>query len=171
MRTETTLATLVLHLQSNCGDMLDACGKAGVSMFFVAQWRKDDKKVDEVLKEAEALGVQCLVSAAIHRGVRGVDEDVYYKGVVVGQKKNYSDTLLNSLLKAKVPEFATGEGGGAHVTVNVANIMPRPDNYEDWLAMKSSTDKHLAEQKLLEQAEDAVFETVEPENIFKGIEL
>jgi hypothetical protein len=53
--------------------------------------------------------------------------------------------LLTTLLKAKVPEFATGgDGPSGGVTVNVANIMPRASTYEDWLAMKNETLKHLS---------------------------
>lgn len=140
MRTEETLATLVFRLQENCGDMLEACQRTGVSLMFVNQWRKDDQKVNETLQEAAQVGTQMLVSAAIQRGVHGVEDDVYYKGVVVGQKKNYSDSLLTTLLKAKIPEFQKdAEGSGTHVTVNVANLMPRAANYDEWLAMKQST--------------------------------
>lgn len=140
MRTELTLSALVSRLQENCGDMLDACKAVGVSLIFVNQWRKDDKQVNERLTEAERVGTQGLVSEAIRRGVRGHDEDVYFKGEVVGSRKVFSDGLLQSLLKAKIPEFSKdGESSGAHVTVNIANVMPRATNYTEWLAMKQAT--------------------------------
>lgn len=140
MRTQQTLEALKTELQRNCGDRLAACQTVGVSLIFVNQWCKDDTKVAEELLEAERVGTQGLVSAAIQRAVRGVDEDVYYQGEVVGTKTNYSDSLLTTLLKAKVPEFAKDADGAARgVTVNIANIMPRADNYEQWLAMKQAT--------------------------------
>lgn len=140
MRTEMTLSMLVEQLQRNCGDTLAACRAVGVSLIFVQQWRKDDPKVHEALLEAERVGTQGLVSAAIQRAVHGVEEDVYYKGEVVGQHKKYSDGLLTTLLKAKIPEFAGGEGGSpVSVNVNIANIMPRAESYEAWLAMKEKT--------------------------------
>ena len=140
MRTEFTLAALESELQRNCGDDLAAAVAVGVSLIFVNTWRKDDPKVDTRLTEAARVGTQGLVSAAIQRAVHGVEEDVYYKGEVVGQKTNYSDGLLQTLLKAKVPEFAKdAEGSGPTVNVNIANIMPRAANYEQWLAMKSQT--------------------------------
>lgn len=140
MRTENTLNLLVGALQVNCGDILAACKAVGVSLIFVNQWRKDDKQVNEALTEAERVGAQGLVSAAIQRAVRGVEEDVYFKGEVVGQKTNYSDSLLTTLLKAKIPEFAKdAEGGGVHVNVQVANLMPRANSYEEWLTMKAQT--------------------------------
>lgn len=140
MRNDLTLNALATELQRNCGDTLAACKAVGVSLIFVNQWRKDDKKVDEALTEAERVGTQGLVSAAIQRAVHGIEKDVYFKGIVVGQQTEYSDGLLQTLLKAKVPEFAKeNEGGGSHVTVQIANIMPRADNYADWLAMKDQT--------------------------------
>lgn len=166
MRTEATLEILESELQRNCGDILAACRSAGVSLVFVEQWRKDDKKVAERLLESERVGTQGLVSAAIQRGVHGVDKGVYYKGELVDTEKVYSDSLLTTLLKAKVPEFAKdAEGGGGGVTVNIANIMPRADNYEQWLSMKQATLAKPLEQ--IEHIEDAVFEEV----AFKGIDL
>lgn len=169
MRTEMVLEALKRELQLNCGDMLAACKASGVSLIFVNQWRKDDIKVNEALTEAENVGVQGLVSAAIRRGVHGVEEDVYYKGLVVGQKINYSDGLLTTLLKAKVQEFAKdGESGGTSVTVNVG-LMPRATNYDQWLEMKTST---LAATAIPLPAPDTPIEDAEFTAVpFAGIEL
>lgn len=169
MRSEMTLALLETQLQSNCGDILAACRSVGVSLVFVNQWRKDDSKVHERLTEAERVGTQGLISAAIQRGVHGVEKGIYYKGERVDSERVYSDTLLTTLLKAKVPEFAKdgeGGGGGGGVTVNIANIMPRATNYDEWLAMKQNT---LAPpvQALPQIVEDAEYEEI----AFKGIAL
>jgi hypothetical protein len=183
MRNELTLTALENELQRNCGDDLAACRVVGVSLMFVNTWRNDDKDVDKRLTEAARVGTQGLISAAIQRGVHGYEEDVYYKGEVVGQKKVYSDGLLTTLLKAKVPEFGKeAEGGGVNVQVNVANIMPRADNYEQWLAMKDQTinrslpapdtNRDMSLEALgrvmCEPPIDAEFVEVKP---FKGIEL
>lgn len=150
MRTEVTLTGICAALQRNCGDRYEACREVGVSLIFLDTWERDDAEVAKRIQEAERVGTMGLVSAAIKRGVHGVEEDVYYKGEVVGQKTNYSDSLLTTLLKAKRPEFAKdGEGAGTNVVVNVANIMPRADSYEQWLTMKQQT---------LAPAKDAVIE-------------
>lgn len=169
MRNEATLTALCSELQRNCGDELAACKAVGVSLIFVNQWRKDDKEVDKQLREAERVGTQGLVSAAIRRAVHGVEEDVYYKGEVVGQKTNYSDGLLQTLLKAKVPEFAKDGDSAPTVNVNIANLMPRANSYEQWLAMKDQT---LAPKALPApvEAEYAVIEDVR-ESVFAGIDL
>lgn len=140
MRSEFTLAALCNELQQNFGDELAAARTVGVSLVFVNQWAKDDPKVKEALAEAARVGTQGLYTAAVQRGVVGVEEDVYYKGVVVGQKVNYSDSLLGKLMEAKLPEFRKGADASApSVTVNIANVMPRANNYQEWLAMKQQT--------------------------------
>lgn len=168
MRNETTMNALATELQRNCGDTLAAAKAVGVSLIFVNQWRKDDKLVDDALTEAERVGTQGLVSAAIERAVKGIDEDVYYRGLVVGSRKNYSDGLLQTLLKAKVAEFAKeNESAGVSVTVQVANVMPRAANYTEWLAMKDQT----VNRSLPAPSTDDVIEAEFTERVFEGINL
>lgn len=138
MRNQATLDKLADQLTSNCGDWLSAARTCGVSLQFVQQWMKDDPTTRELLQEAAQVGTQGLVSAAIQRAVHGVEKGVYYKGVKVDTELQYSDTLLTTLLKAKVEEFKQNDAAPA-VTVNIANLMPRASNYEEWLAMKTST--------------------------------
>lgn len=67
--------------------------------------RKDDNtEFLERWAEAKELGKQSLRDEIQRRAVLGVEEDVYYKGQVVGQKKVYSDTLLIFQAKAVMPE-------------------------------------------------------------------
>lgn len=172
MRTEMTLSLLVSELQSNCGDMLSACQRVGVSLIFVNQWRKDDKIIDEQLREAERVGVQGLVSEAIRRAVHGTEKGVYYKGAKVDTELQYSDGLLQTLLKAKIPEFAKdAEGSNVHLNVNIANVMPRATNYDEWLSMKQATLAPPPEALPAPdpQVVDAEFAEIEP--LFGGISL
>jgi DNA-binding transcriptional regulator YdaS (Cro superfamily) len=173
MRNELMLTALEAELQRNCGDMLAAAQACGVSLIFVNQWAKDDAKVAERLKEAANVGTQGLVSAAIKRAVHGVDEDVYFKGEVVGAKRVYSDGLLQTLLKAKVPEFSKdGESSGTNVTVNIANVVPRAENYEQWLAMKQATlAKPPAQIEAPIEAEYVEVVPVQADNALAGLGL
>ena len=139
MRTEETLARLCEQLQLNCGDTLAAARACGVSLIFVNQWRKDDPDANERLTEAALVGTQGLVSEAIRRAVHGVDKGVYYKGELVDTQKEYSDSLLTTLLKAKVDDFKGSDSSTPQLTVNIANLMPRAANYDEWLAMKDRT--------------------------------
>lgn len=174
MRNEATLAAIATELQRNCGDALAACKAVGVSLLFMNQWRKDDKEVDARFKEAEQVGTQGLVSAAIQRAVHGVQKGIYYKGEKVDTEMVYSDGLLTTLLKAKVPEFAKdAEGGGVHVNVNVANLMPRADNYEQWLEMKAQTLARPTEALPAPSDEviEAEYEEITPTSVFAGVQL
>lgn len=155
MRTEVTLAGICAALQRNCGDPYEACREVGVSLIFLEQWCKDDPKVAERVQEAERVGTAGLYSAAVQRAVKGVEKGVYFKGARVDTETVYSDSLLSLLLKAKRPEFAKdAEGAGTTVNVNVANIMPRADSYEQWLQMKTATLAPPAQQVIEAEYEE-----------------
>lgn len=141
MRTQATLDALVQALQVNCGDRFDACKRVLVSPMFLAQWCKDDKDVADQIIEAERVGALSLQSAAIQRAVHGVEKGVYYKGDRVDTEIQYSDGLLTTLLKGRLPEIYGGEEqrGNTFNGPTQINIMPRANSYEEWLAMKDAT--------------------------------
>ncbi len=105
--------------------------KVGVHRETVRKHLKSDEKFAMAFEEAMAYFRESLVAEAVRRGVKGVDEPVYNRGVRVmdvhpddaerlaeleaaGEKprmkpasvRRYSDSLLQSLLKAHLPEFA-----------------------------------------------------------------
>ncbi len=140
MRTDEKLAEICDQLRQTCGDLHGSARRAGVSLDFVANWIKDDREAASKIEEAQRVGYMGLESAAIQRGVHGVDKAVYYKGEVVGSEKVYSDALLSKLLEARVPAYKKGEQ--SQNTFNgptQINIMPRAENFDQWLEMKKST--------------------------------
>lgn len=140
-RTQATLDAIVQTLQVNCGDLFDACKRCMVSPVFVRQWMKDDKDVAATITEAERVGALALQSEAIRRAVHGVEKGVYFKGEQVDTEIVYSDGLLTTLLKGRMAETFGGEDQRS-ATFNgptQINIMPRAENYEDWLRMKDAT--------------------------------
>jgi hypothetical protein len=148
------LDALVQALQVNCGDRFDACRRAMVSPMFLEQWMKDDKDVQAQITEAERVGALSLQSAAIQRAVHGVEKGVYFKGERVDTEIQYSDGLLTTLLKGRLPEIYGPDTEGKGNTFNgptQINIMPRANSYDEWLAMKDATltrrDKLDAEEK------------------------
>jgi len=76
---------------------------AGVNPQTIYNWEKDDVFM-EYYKKAEQAHTEYLEMEAQRRAVMGVEEDVFYQGEVVGQKTNYSDSLLKFLLKGKQPQ-------------------------------------------------------------------
>jgi len=61
---------------------------------FAAAWDETMQTAVETVFEAEAM----------RRAVEGVEQPVYYQGVKVGSRQEYSDTLLIFLLKGWKPE-------------------------------------------------------------------
>lgn len=143
MRTQTTWDALVQALQVNCGDLFDACQRVQVSPVFVRQWMKDDADFAAAVTEAERVGALALQSEAIRRAKYGVEKGVYFKGVRVDTEIVYSDGLMTTLLKGRLPEIygpeGDNKGGNTFNGPTQINIMPRADTYDEWLKMKDAT--------------------------------
>ncbi len=140
MRTDANLKAVCDALQQNCGDMHNAARQAGISPHFLYVWMKDDPEASKQVNEAQRVGWGAIESAIIQRAVHGVEKDVYYKGAVVGQQREYSDTLLGRLAEARIPEYKKGEAGTNNFSgPTQINIMPRAENFEQWLEMKRAT--------------------------------
>lgn len=151
MRTDEKLDEICTALMLHCGDMMEAARYSGVSPMFITRWMKDDTDAAEKIQEAQQVGYMGLESEARRRAVDGVEEDVYYKGVVVGKTTKYSDGLLGKLLEANVPKYSKKEQAGNNfLGPTQINIMPRADSYESWLAMKSQTLEQREEMPALE---------------------
>ena len=70
----------------------------------VKQWRANDERFRTGLLDARLRFVESLEDEAHRRAVIGIPKDVYYRGEVVGSEREYSDTLLVTLLKANAPD-------------------------------------------------------------------
>jgi hypothetical protein len=134
-RTDEALEALEQAICENAGDLVRACHACGVNPRELHQWTLSDPGIAASIKTAQMIGWASLESEAYRRAVLGIDKAVYYKGEVVGVEKEYSDGLLQTLLKARVPGFSTDGEQGKGVTVNV-NLMPRAATYEEWLEHK-----------------------------------
>ena len=86
--------------------------------------RKKDKKFREEWHKAAQIGTALLEYEAQRRAYHGVDKPVYYKGEVCGSVKEYSDSMLIFLLKARKPEvYRDSHENSGNVNVSVqANI-------------------------------------------------
>ena len=134
-RTDHTLAALEEALCNNHGDMVAACRAVGVPTRHVAAWVAQDKSAADRIKTAQMIGWAALENAAYQRAVHGVEKGIYYKGELVGTETVYSDGLLQSMLKARVPAYGEGGGPSGGMTVNVA-ILPRASNYDEWVVQR-----------------------------------
>lgn len=66
---------------------------------------KEDPAFKAAVEEAYKSYAQSLRTEVHRRGVEGVDKNVYFKGVVVGKERQYSDALLLRAIARFDPSF------------------------------------------------------------------
>lgn len=94
-----------IFLENLAGGMTvaDAAIAASVSRSLVYKWRKADKDFAGDWELAYEMGADALAGEAQRRGVKGVEEPIFYQGAICGAVRKYSDTLLMFMLKARDP--------------------------------------------------------------------
>jgi hypothetical protein len=110
----------------------NACKTAGIGRTTAYDLRDADEAFAARWREAEAEGVEVLEQEAFRRAVQGIDKPIVFQGVVTDTVREYSDTLLIFLLKAKRPGVyrehfrheVTGADGGP-IEVEVAQVRER----------------------------------------------
>lgn len=106
----TPAQVLYLNEFAKTHSMVKAMKAAGLSSLReVEDWKTADTSVDGygfrgALAEAQALLADSIESAAYERAVVGWDEPVFQGGEQVGSKRRYSDSLMQTLLEASLPE-------------------------------------------------------------------
>jgi hypothetical protein len=136
-RTPMMLHMLERALVACHGDMVSAARECGTHAVYVRQWLTADANAGARLREAQIAGWQALESVAYKRAVKGTKKGVWYQGERVGYEREYSDKLLMDMMKARIPAYSA-EPTTTTMSVNVA-IMPRADNYQDWMVQRDST--------------------------------
>jgi hypothetical protein len=104
IRNQDMLDIITHELLKNGGDVFKACSVAKVSVSWLRRWCDEDHKARQEIEGAKRDGITVLESAMLTRALDGLEEDVYYKGEIVGRKKTPSDALLMFALKGRNPE-------------------------------------------------------------------
>jgi hypothetical protein len=78
-----------------------ACTQAGISPWTAKDWKKRDPIFKRLWAEAVEAGIDCLDDEATRRARDGVEKPVFYQGEQVAVVQEYSDSLLQFLLKSK----------------------------------------------------------------------
>ena len=98
---EYFLTSLVEH----AGNVTRACEDSKINRTSVYMRRSTDDEFERRFQAAKMKGVDVLEDEAVRRAFEGVDEPVgFYLGVSQEVKTNYSDALIQFLLKANRPE-------------------------------------------------------------------
>lgn len=120
-----------LEVLSNTANVSAAAKTIRVSRGHLYEVRAGNDEFAAAWDEAVKLGTSALEDEAVRRAMDGTLKPVFYKGQKCGTIREYSDTLLIFLLKARDPDkYAdrvkkelSGPGGGPIQTSEVGNGM------------------------------------------------
>jgi hypothetical protein len=104
---------------SQYASITKACKKSKVPRRTIYDWFAAEPMFKAEFDRATEQAIGALEDEAIRRAVEGVNKPVYQGGKKVGTVKEYSDSLLHLMLKARAPERfkdrsqqeLTGKGG------------------------------------------------------------
>jgi hypothetical protein len=93
--------------------------KIGIHRTTPYKWAKEDAEFRVAWEDARLVAVSVLEDEALRRAVNGVKKPIYQRGKLVGEVRDYSDTLTIFLLKNwhpgrymdRVRQEVTGRGG------------------------------------------------------------
>ncbi|TDR82195.1 terminase [Paludibacterium purpuratum] len=132
-----------LEVLATTANVSAAAKKVRIDRTHMYRLRDDDPEFAAAWDEAVKLGTAALEDEAVRRAHDGTLKPVFYKGERCGTIREYSDTLLIFLLKARDPErFAdrlkqevTGKGGGPlqSVAVTTTDPMEAAKIYQDMM--------------------------------------
>lgn len=90
-------------LRETC-NVSEAARTSGAGRRTVYEWREKDEAFAAEWDEAEQEAADKLEREAWRRAVEGTDKPVTFQGVITATYKEYSDRMLELLLKAHKPE-------------------------------------------------------------------
>ena len=102
-RTDSARETFLATLRESC-NVSEAARQAGIARSGAYEWRDADPEFAAAWAEAEQEAADKLEREAWRRGVEGVDKPVTFQGAITATYKEYSDRMLELLLKAHRPE-------------------------------------------------------------------
>lgn len=131
----------------------------------VEDWKAADTSQDGygfrgAMAEAQAILADRIESAAFERAVTGWDEPVFQGGIEVGTKRKYSDSLMQTLLEASLPE-KYGSKAAASMTLEIGlkggdrGPLPSPQALEEVFEVSMEFGQMLARRVGKRVREDA----------------
>lgn len=103
-----------LELLGENGSITKSAEVAGIPRRTVYNWRDSDKAFAKKWDKSVDLGSDSLEDEATRRAYEGTLKPVFQGGVQVGEIREFSDTLLIFLLKARKPEKFKDRGEHNH---------------------------------------------------------
>ena len=124
--------TVFLDEYRQRGNVRAACRASGIDRTTAYAWRQENETFKELWINAREEATDLLEEEARRRGHDGIDKPIYYKGKKVDVIKEYSDRMLEILLKANRKKFrdkveVTGEDGGPiSVVKRIERVIVKP---------------------------------------------
>lgn len=87
------------------GTYAAAARAIGVSENVAYKWRKDDAAFAERAKESVEVACDIVEAGLVERAVNGVARSSYYKGVKIGEDREFDTKAAEIFLKARRPQF------------------------------------------------------------------
>lgn len=94
----------LLDALARLGNLKRACDETGISATTHYQWLRSDPAYASAYEDAATEAAEMLEAEAFRRAHDGVDKPVFYQGEQCGVIREYSDSLLSLLLKARRPD-------------------------------------------------------------------
>jgi hypothetical protein len=94
---------LFLETYEATGNISRSADLSGISCGTHYRWLREDPEYATMFEEAHSRACDALEAEARRRAVEGVEKPVFYRGQIVGCIREYSDRMLELLLKAKKP--------------------------------------------------------------------
>lgn len=120
-RTDRARDTFLAMLAETC-NVSEAARAAGIGRQTAYDWRDDDQTFAAAWANAEQEAADKLEREAWRRAVEGTDKPVTYQGEITATFKEYSDRMLEILLKAHRPDkfverTKSEVSGGVSITI------------------------------------------------------
>jgi hypothetical protein len=103
IRTDRARERFIATLADSC-NVSEACRAAGIGRTTAYEWKGEDASFAAAWEQAEQEAADKLEREAWRRAVEGTDKPVTFQGRVCDTYKEYSDRMLEILLKAHRPE-------------------------------------------------------------------
>lgn len=119
---------LILDILASGMSVKAAAAAAGVDRTTALRWKNEDPEFRKAWEDAVEAGADVLEDEAFRRARDGVQKPVYQGGELVGHVQEYSDTLMQLLLRGRRPgrykdrvsTELTGKDGGPIQTEDVS---------------------------------------------------
>lgn len=127
IRPDRARETFLSTLADTC-NVSEAARAAGIGRRTAYEWREADPAFAAQWADAEQQAADKLEREAWRRAVEGTDKPVTFQGVITDTYKEYSDRMLEILLKAHRPEKFTDRSKVEHS--GGVNLVVSPEDAE-----------------------------------------